>query len=226
MRCLIVDDDPLICDLLEHFCSKVDLITEVTVSNSGFESVNLIGRNNFDLVLLDYDLPDITGKQILSLISKETAVIMITSNKDFGYESYDYDQIVDYLLKPIAFDRFFRGVQKTWQKISNRPNQKGQIFLKEGNSFIKVELDQVLFIKSAGNYLEFVSMDRRIMTIMTMKEIEQKLSSNFQRIHRSYVVNIEQIDSISNGEVKIKDHEIPISATYENDLTRKINLLS
>lgn len=64
MRCLIVDDDPLICDLLEHFCSKVDLITEVTISNSGFESVNLIGRNNFDLVLLDYDLPDITGKQI------------------------------------------------------------------------------------------------------------------------------------------------------------------
>lgn len=226
MRCLIVDDDPLICDLLEHFCSKVDLITEVTVSNSGFESVNLIDRNNFDLVLLDYDLPDITGRQILSLISKETAVIMITSNKDFGYESYNYDQIVDYLVKPIEFARFFKGIQKTWQKISNKPNQKGQIFIKEGNAFIKVELDQILFIKSAGNYLEFVFVDKKIMTIMTMKEMELKLPSNFQRIHRSYIVNIKRIESISNGDVKIKNHEIPISTTFENNLIQKINLLS
>ena len=226
MRCLIVDDDPLICDLLEHFCSKIELIEEVTVSNSGFESVNLIDRNNFDLILLDYDLPDITGKQLLSLISKETAVIMITSNRDFGHESYNYDQIVDYMVKPIEFARFFRGIQKTWEKLSNRPDYKGQIFLKEGNAFIKVELDQVLFIKSAGNYVEFVFVDKKIMTIMTMKEIELKLPSNFQRIHRSYIVNIERIDSISNGDVKINNHEIPISNTFENHLIKKINLLN
>ncbi len=226
MRCLIIDDDPLICDLIEHFCSKVDLITEVTVSNSGFESVNLIDENNFDLVLLDYDLPDLTGKQILPLIGKETAVIMITSNKDFGYESYNYDQIVDYLVKPIEFTRFFKGIQKTWQKVSNRIGQKGQIFLKEGNAYIKVELDQILFIKSAGNYLEFVFIDKKIMTIMTMKEMEQKLPSNFQRIHRSYIVNLKRIDSISKGEVKIQNHEIPISVTFEDNLIQRINLLS
>ncbi|EAR02444.1 LytR/AlgR family response regulator transcription factor [Maribacter sp. HTCC2170] len=226
MRCLIVDDDPLICDLLEHFCSKVDLITEVTISNSGFESVNLIDGGNFDLVLLDYDLPDITGRQILSLINKETAVIMITSNKDFGHESYDYDQVVDYLLKPIEFPRFFKGIQKTSQKMSDRPNQNGQIFLKEGNAIRKVKLNQILFIKSAGNYLEFVFEDKKILTIMTMKEMENKLPSNFQRIHRSYIVNIERIDQILNGEVEIENHVIPISSTFENQLIQKINLLS
>ncbi len=224
-RCLIIDDDPLICDLLEHFCSKVETIAEVTVSNSGFESVNLMGQYHFDLVLLDYDLPDITGKQILPLIDKETAVIMITSNKDFGYESYNYDQIVDYLVKPIEFGRFFKGIQKASQKIANRSDHKGQLFLREGNAFTKVALDETLFIKSAGNYLEFVFADRKVMTIMTMKEVEQKLPANFQRIHRSYIVNIDQIDGISNAEVKIKNHEIPISTTFENDLLRKINLL-
>ncbi|MDN5216957.1 LytTR family DNA-binding domain-containing protein [Fulvivirgaceae bacterium BMA12] len=225
-RCLIIDDDPLICDLLEHFCSKVELITEVTVSNSGFESVNLMGQYHFDLILLDYDLPDITGKQILPLINKETAVIMITSNKDFGYESYNYDQIVDYLVKPIEFARFFKGIQKACQKIASGPDRKGQLFLKEGNAFTKVALDETLFIKSAGNYLEFVFTNKKVMTIMTMKEVEQKLPPNFQRIHRSYIVNIEQIDSISNAEVKIKNHEIPISATFESELLRKINLLN
>src|SRR6056297_174924 len=98
MKCLIVDDDPLICDLLEHFCGKVNDITSVTIAMSGFETVNLINSSRFDLVLLDYDLPDVTGKEILNIIHAETAVIMVTSNRDFASDSYNYGQVVDYLV--------------------------------------------------------------------------------------------------------------------------------
>ncbi|MCV9385536.1 LytR/AlgR family response regulator transcription factor [Reichenbachiella ulvae] len=226
MRCLIVDDDPLICDLLEHFCSKVDAITELTTTNSGFESVNLLSQHTFDLVLLDYDLPDMSGKEILEIISKDTAVIMITSHKDFASESYDYEQIVDFLVKPIEFPRFFKGIQKVTQKLPTPAPENKQLFIKDGTQLIKVELDKVLFIKSAGNYAELYFEDRKVMTLMTLKELEQKLPSHFQRVHRSCIVNINHIESISNNDIHIKGEEIAISSSYEKELMKKISLLN
>ena len=110
MNCLIVDDDPLICDLIEHFCSKTEEVSSVLTTQSGFEAVTLIQSNSFDLIFLDFDLPDITGKDILKVLNKETNVIMITSKSEFAAESYDYDQIVDFLVKPIDFSRFYKAV--------------------------------------------------------------------------------------------------------------------
>ena len=224
MRCLIVDDDPLICDLLEHFCSKLSIVMEVTVSNSGFEAVNLINDNLFDIIFLDYNLPDITGKEILSVIEKETFVIMITSNKDFAHESYNYDQIVDYLVKPIEYGRFFKGIQKVQLRRENTNSSKDVFFLKDGNALTKIILRDVLFIQSAGNYLEFVFEDRKVMTLMTMKDLVAKLPSIFQRTHRSFVVNTEKVEQVTNDGIKINSHLIPVSETYEKDFMVKLNL--
>lgn len=226
MNCLIVDDDPLICDLLEHFCSKIEAIQGVTVTNNGFESVNLINQNHFDLILLDFDLPDITGKDILELLPKDTVVIMITANKEFALDSYEYEQVADFLAKPIDFTRFFKGVQKVLKKEKDTPVKSEKLFIKDGTSLVKVDLAEVLFVKSAANYVELVLVDRKIMTLMTLKEIEQKLPDRFQRIHRSYIVNVDKIDSISGGDVHIREEEISISESYEKDLLKKINLLS
>lgn len=225
MHCLIVDDDPLICDLLQHFCSKVDFISNVTVTNSGFESVNLISQNTFDLVLLDYNLPDVTGKDILQLISTDTAVIMVTAHKDFASESYEYDQVVDFLVKPIKFTRFYKGVQKA-KNYTTSPGQKNILFVKDGTKLTRVDLTKVLFIKSAGNYAELHLEEKKILTLMTLKELEQKLPGFFQRVHRTCIVNVHSIDSISNGELLINRQEIPVSSSYEKDLMKKISLLS
>lgn len=225
MHCLIVDDDPLICDLLQHFCSKVDFISNVTVTNSGFESVNLISQNTFDLVLLDYNLPDVTGKDILQLISTDTAVIMVTAHKDFAPESYEYDQVVDFLVKPIKFTRFYKGVQKA-RNYAVRPELENLMFVKDGTKLIRVDLTKVLFIKSAGNYAELHLEEKKILTLMTLKELEQKLPGFFQRVHRTCIVNVHRIDSISNGELLINRQEIPVSSSYEKDLMKKISLLS
>ncbi|RJE74622.1 LytTR family DNA-binding domain-containing protein [Reichenbachiella sp. MSK19-1] len=225
MRCLIVDDDPLICDLLQHFCSKTDDITHITTTNSGFESVNLISQNSFDLVLLDYDLPDMTGKEILQLINPATAVVMITSNKDFASESYDYDQVVDYLVKPIEFTRFFKAIQKV-KKYQTPATSDSQLFIKDGNKLIKVDMTEVRYIKSAGNYAELHLGHKKIMTLMTLKEMEQKLPNFFQRVHRSCIVNIKHIDSIAHNDIHVGGEEIAISSSYEKDLMNKISLLS
>jgi two-component system LytT family response regulator len=226
MRCLIVDDDPLVCDLLEYFCSKMDMVIEVTISNSGFESVNLIHQNYFDFILLDYDLPDITGKEILSIIEKKTPVVMITSNKDFGYESYNYEQVADYLVKPIEFTRFYKAIEKVKQRTHKGSNINDQFFLKDGNALTKISMSDVLYIKSAGNYLEFITANKKVMTLMTMKEIMPKLTSNFQRTHRSYIVNVDKVDKVSSEGVIVLCDTIPLSKTYEEAFVHQLNLLN
>ncbi len=225
MHCLIVDDDPLICDLLSHFCTKVEFISGTTVTGSGFESINLLGQNAFDIVLLDYDLPDITGKEILKLIDSGTAVIMVTAHRDFASESYEYPQIVDYLVKPVEFSRFYQGIQKARNYLT-RQEPDNLMFVKDGTRLIRIDLDKVLFIRSAGNYAELHFSDRKVLTLMTLKELEQKLPGFFQRVHRSCIVNVRMIESIANGELTINQQEVSISSSYEKELMKKISLLS
>lgn len=226
MNCLIVDDDPLICDLIEHFCSKTDEISSHLSTRSGFEAVNLIQTSSFDLVFLDFDLPDLTGKDILKLISEKTKVIMITSNSGFGAESYEYDQVVDFLVKPIDFARFYKAVQKANLSTSEVANKSQSLFVKDGNKLVRIELADVLFFKAESNYISISLKEKKILTLMTMKDLISKIPDYFIRVHRSYIVNINSIDAIERGNVVVAGHELPVSETYEKLLINKINLLN
>lgn len=227
MQCLIIDDDPIICDLLKHFCGKIDQISAVTTTNSGFESINLINQNSFDIILLDYHLPDVTGEEILPLISSPTAVVIITSNEQFGAASYNYDQIVDFLVKPIDYARFAKSIQKASKYLTQKLASADQdpLFIKDGNRLVKISLPEVLYIKSAANYVQFVLQNRKVMSLGTLKDLEQKLPANFQRIHRSFIANIHKVDSIGTGHVVINGEELSISERYEEPLLNKIKLL-
>ncbi len=226
MTCLIVDDDPLICDLIEHFCSKINDISSVTTTTSGFESINLINTSSFDIIFLDFNLADITGKDILEIISSKSCVIMITSNKGFASDSYNYDQIVDFLAKPIDFPRFFKAFQKAKNHISKNREKETRLFIKDGNKLVKIELESVKYFKSEANYISVVLKDKKILTLMTLKDLESKLPDYFQRVHRSYIVNLNKIDSINNNMVELGEDYIPISQSYEKELLTKINLLN
>lgn len=225
MQGLIIDDDPLICDLLEHFCGKIPEITSVTTTNSGFESVNLINGNSFDIIFLDYNLPDITGKDILSVIPASTPVIMITSNKDFAPDSYNYDQIVDFLVKPVDFARFFKSFQKAQQFLSS-PEKEARLFIKDGTKLVKIDLRDVLYFKSEANYVSVAMSKKKILSLMTLKDLEKKLPGYFQRVHRSYIVNLNKVETIEPGALVIDAVEIPISDSYEKEFLKKINLLN
>jgi DNA-binding LytR/AlgR family response regulator len=225
MRCLIVDDDPVICDQLEYFCQKTPAIASVTTTNSGFESINLIHDNFFDVIMLDYDLPDINGSQIIEAIPDETKVIMVTSHRDFAADSYNYPQIIDYIVKPVDFARFHKAIQKM-DAYRQHTEEPGRIFVKDGNKLVKIELDQVDYFKSEANYISVHLGHKRVLTLMTIKELEKRLPAYFQRIHRSYIINLNKIESIEQNTVKLGVHELPISSTYEKELLKKINLLN
>ncbi len=226
MNCLIVDDDPLICNLLEHFCGKIHEVSGIVVATSGFEAINFINGSHFNLVLLDFDLPDITGKDILKIIDTTTAVIMVTSHKDFASDSYTYDQIVDYLVKPVDFTRFFKGFQKAQSFLSKHRDKESRLFIKEGNKLVKIQLEDVKYFKSEANYIAVVLTDRKILTLMTLKDLVPKLPDFFQKVHRSYIVNLNKIDSIDNNAIEIGKDHIPVSQRYEKDLLKKIDLLN
>jgi DNA-binding LytR/AlgR family response regulator len=228
MKCLIVDDDPLICDLLEHFCSKINEIKSVTTTVSGFESINLINSSSFDLIFLDYNLPDITGKDILDL-NPNSAVIMVTSNKEFALDSYNYPKIVDFLAKPIDFPRFYKGFLKAKEFLSaeRKVSEKdARLFIKEGGKLVKIKLKEVAYFKSEANYISIVFKNKKILTLMALKDLEPKLPDFFQRVHRSYIINLNMIDVIHTGAVEINKDHVPVSQRYAQELLRKIQLLN
>ncbi|MBM1105399.1 response regulator transcription factor [Aurantibacter crassamenti] len=226
MNCLIVDDDPLICDLLEHFCSKVDGVNNVTIAMSGFEAVNFINSARYDIVLLDFDLPDITGKDILNVITTHSAVIMVTSHSDFASDSYNYEQVVDYLVKPIDFSRFFKGIQKAQNYLSKSVQFESRLFVKEGNKLVKIKFEEVKYFKSEANYIAIVTEYKKLLTLMTLKDLEPQLPSFFQKVHRSYIVNLNKVDVINNRSIEIDKDHIPVSQRYENELFKKIDRLN
>jgi DNA-binding LytR/AlgR family response regulator len=226
MTCLIVDDDPLICDLIEHFCSKINDISSVTTTTSGFESINLINTSSFDIIFLDFNLPDITGKDILEIINPNSCVIMITSNRAFASDSYNYDQITDFLVKPIDFPRFFKAFQKAKSYISKSQEKNTRLFIKDGNKLVKIELEEVVFFKSEANYISVVLKSKKILTLMTLKDLLPKLPAFFMQVHRSYIINLNKIDFIDNNTIKIGNDSVPVSLSYEKELLKKINLLN
>jgi len=226
MQCLIVDDDQLICDLLEHFCSKTQEISHVTTTNSGFESINLINRNIFDVIFLDYNLPDVTGEEILTMIPNDTAVVMITAHKEFAAEAYNYEKIVDFLVKPFDFARFFRSVEQAQKFLSGKSREVSHLFVRDGTKLVKIDLHNVLYFKAEANYVAIVMEGRKILTLMTLKELVKRLPKTFQRVHRSYIVNLNKIDTIEVGSVVVRQNVIPVSNTYEKKLLSRINLLN
>ena len=228
MKGLIVDDDPLICDLLEHFCSKMDAIESVQVANDGFESINLINSQRFDFILLDYDLPDLKGSDLLGVVGADTKVVMVTSHAGFASDSYNYPQIVDFMVKPLDFVRFTKAIQKIQQHLSDQSKTgeaSDEIFVKEGTRLVKVDFKKVLFVKSAGNYAELFFEDSKLLTLMPLKEMEAKLPNYFQRIHRSVIVNVNKIDAINGSSIHIRDHELSISESHQEVLLSKIKRL-
>lgn len=229
LKCIVIDDDPLITDLLQHYCSKISYIDYCLVFNNSVDGLRMISTQEFDLIFLDYNMPDLNGKTLLDLKSDQSKVMMITSNTEFAVDSYNYPEIVDYLTKPldygrfqIAMNRFYEGLGKETNEVKNNEDTNETLFIKDGSKWIKIKITEIRYIKSESNYLSFHFKDKKVMTLMSLKEIEEKLSSNFMRVHRSYIINTEYIDYISTDDVSVSETLIPIGAKYKAELKKLV----
>lgn len=229
LRCLIIDDDPLIGDLLKHYGQKSNLVDYSILTSNARDGLTLLSGGEINLIFLDFNLPDMTGQQFLELKKNNIPVIMITSNADFAIKSYDYDDIIDFLPKPLSYDRFLKALNRL--EITQNPEiQDGRklneaIYIKDGSKNVRIRLLEVLFIKSEDNYVSFVFPTSQTLTLYSLKDLEPKLPASFIRVHRSYIVNLDKIDYTTSDEITIGDKKIPIGDKYKAELENRLHHL-
>jgi two-component system, LytTR family, response regulator len=225
MNCIIVDDEPKALDILESYIEKTNFLLLKGRFRDPVNAMEFILDSKPDLIFLDINMPEISGIQLLKSLSKPPLVIFTTAYSEFAVKSYEL-YAVDYLLKPIEFERFlkaairareiFNSKKVTDKQIFNPEQQNDKaIFVKSGTKIYRVELCDILFIEGVGNYVNFVLRDRKIMAYLTMQETLRLLPpSEFYRIHKSYIISLKQINSIEYHQIRIRDHIIPVGKTY------------
>ncbi len=236
LKCIIVDDEPPAIRLLTKYVGKVSFLELANTFTNPLEALKFVEQNEVDLLFLDIQMPELTGIQLSRVISKKTNVVFTTAYPQFALDSYEVSA-VDYLLKPIDFERFYKAVLKVGDQ-SSGTDQSGKAFLKpekkedgffffktDGkNKFSKVFLDDILFVEGLKNYVCVQLENEQIITYNTLKNLKGNLpEDNFIQIHRSYIISIKQIDRIDNDAVWINGKELPIGNTYRKLFFDKIS---
>jgi DNA-binding LytR/AlgR family response regulator len=229
MKCLILDDEPLAVDILRNYIGKVPGLECVGAFRKPLKALEFLQKNEVDLVFLDIQMPDLSGLQFLKSLPDPPLVVFTTAYSRYAAESYDYDA-VDYLLKPIEFDRFLKAVHKA-RALAAAPAKKTpapgkSVLIKSGTKFYRTRWGDIRYVKGAGNYVAFVTKDREILSLMTMQNAADLLpGAIFVRIHKSYIVNIQHLDVIEEEQVRIGEDRIPIGDAYRDGFLRAIRPL-
>src|ERR1700755_1965960 len=237
IRCLVVDDEPLALHILEDYISKMPFLELVKVTTNPIEALQIVQQGGVDLVFLDVQMPELTGIQFLRIANGKAKVILTTAYPQYALEGYELD-VIDYLLKPIAFDRFYKSVQKAQAIIQpatapaqTEPQQQQAqqsllsdfIFVKTEHKIQKVYLNDILFIEGLKDYISIFTPAERIITLQNMKKMEDALpEKHFIRVHKSYIVSINKIDSIERSRIFIGDKIIPVGDTYRDQFFKQI----
>ena len=218
MKCLIVDDEPLARDLLEDNIRQVPYLELAGICGNALEALDVIHRDKIDLIFLDIQMPGINGIQFLQTLKQPVLVVFITAYEKFAIEGYNLD-VVDYLLKPVAFDRFLKAANKAQElfALRGKPLSQDFIFVHADYNLVKISFTDVIYVEGLKDYVKIhlITSQRPIITRMSMKSLEELLpQKRFMRIHKSFILSIDKIISIRKGRVKIGTAELPISDSY------------
>ncbi|GAA4273532.1 LytTR family DNA-binding domain-containing protein [Aquimarina gracilis] len=229
-RCLLVDDEPLALRLLEKHISKIESFDIVAKCNNAIQALDILKKEPIDLMFLDIKMPNITGFEFLKTLKHPPKTIITTAYRDFAIEGYDLD-ILDYLLKPITFERFFRAVERfSREKTIHNKNisvlkDEQQLLVKAGNKYHKVILNEILYLESIKDYIKFHLTQKQITAKYKISDIEKELDSDsFLRIHRSYIINLNKITAYTHNDIELGDIEIPIGVSYKEKVYSKLRI--
>ena len=236
IRCIAIDDEKLALDLIEDDILKVPFLQLVKKCRNGVEALAVLQNEKIDLVFLDIQMPDISGIQFLKSLPHKPLVIFTTAYEKYALDGFDLD-VVDYLLKPYSFERFLKAVNKAQehmylleknQTITPASDEisfsSRYIFVKSDYKLVKIEIAEIQYIESLKDYVKIVSGDKPIVTLSSMKAIEEKLvAPDFIRVHRSFMVNVRKINYIHRSFIKVGEKEIPIGDNYKENFLQIIN---
>ena len=234
LKCIIVDDGPLALEVLEAYIDRIEGLELVAKCENAVKAFDALKKQSVDLIFLDIQMPKLTGIDFLKVLNPAPKVIFTTAYREYAIESYELN-VVDYLLKPIAFNRFMMAVNKAMSSADD-PVEVPQVeeaptvaddpylFLKADRKMVKVYLKDILYIESLKDYVRIKTPDREIISLQKISYLEQKLPEDlFMRIHRSFIVPVKKIEAFSNHAVEVGGKELPIGRNYKNQVLEVLN---
>ncbi|HEX2627517.1 MAG TPA: LytTR family DNA-binding domain-containing protein [Chitinophagaceae bacterium] len=229
LRCIILDDEPLAVRLLKDYVSKTPGLELIEAGGDAFKSLELVQAGKADLILLDIQMPELTGVQFMKIIQKKCKVILTTAYEEYALQGFEHD-VVDYLLKPISLERFMIAVEKVKERMKIPApvadnNTPGFIFIKSEYRIHKIDLHDILLLEGLRDYIAVHTADNKIMTLQSMHSFEELLPpSQFMRVHKSYLIRLDKISHIERGRITIGKHVVPIGEKYREGFMKQLNL--
>ncbi|MBD3617369.1 MAG: response regulator transcription factor [Gracilimonas sp.] len=230
LSCFIIDDEPLAIEILESYISKLDSIEIAGTFGNAIKAFEALKKAEVDVLFLDIQMPKLTGVEFLRSLKNPPLVIFTTAYRDYAVDGFELNA-VDYLLKPISFERFLNAVNKV-QDLKIRPpdqkqgspDEKGYFFVNSGKEKVKIRLADVLCLESKGDYVLIKTLDKEVQTHATLTSMEKKLAGeNFIRVHRSFMVNINKIERWSQTDICMEGQIIPIGRSYKQQTIQCFN---
>ena len=225
-KCIIVDDEPAAHYVLANYIKQNPRLELVFQGYNGIEAMDYLRENPVDLMFLDINMPEISGMELLKIIPTHPKTILTTAYSEYALESYEFG-VIDYLLKPIYFPRFLKAVDRFFavdgSKVKTEETVVNFVSVKVDGYFMDIELDQLLFAQSFGNYVKLHTVKRTYLASITTSEFEKCLpEKNFMRIHKSYIVALDKIEGTDKDFVVIKNEKLPIGITYKRELSDRL----
>lgn len=227
VQCLIIDDEPLAIELIEAHVAEFPNLEIIATCNNALEGFEVLKSKQVDLIFLDIQMPLLTGIEFLKSLSNPPKVIFTTAYREYAIESYELE-VVDYLLKPISFDRFFKAVNKYFKTVESKGLSRVDVSEKEQSSNFmyvnvnkkhhKVLFSEILYAESLKDYVQIHTKETTIVTKDKISDFEQKLPKYFLRIHRSYIVNTDKITAYTSHDIELGVLEIPIGVSYKKQV--------
>lgn len=233
-RCLIVDDEPLARELIRGHVEKLENFSIVAECGDAMKALNVLREKQVDLIFMDIQMPQITGLEFLKTLRHPPKVIITTAYREYALEGFELD-VVDYLLKPITFERFLKSVNKFYQlnpddvqvvatASSEKNPEESFIYIKENKKIVKVYLSEIRYIEGLSEYVQVYTDKRKVITKTSMAQMEEKLPiDSFLRIHKSFIVSTSKIEAFTANTIEIQGKELPIGRSFKNAVLNALN---
>jgi DNA-binding LytR/AlgR family response regulator len=234
MNCIVIDDEKMARVILRTLCNKIKSLNLIQEFSGAIEAMKYLNENEVDLIFLDIHMPNFSGVDFIKTLKSPPKIIFTTSDAKFAIEAFQYDFIIDYLLKPIEFLRFEKAIEKAKNSgiyAKNKSPKKedsniNDFYVNIDRRLIKIDLSHIYLIEAKGDYINIKTEDKNYLVHSTLKKIEEKLpDSMFLKVHRSYIINVKKIIDIEDNSVLIKKDVVPLSRSNRPELMKRLDLL-
>lgn len=223
IKCIVVDDEPLAVSLLGSYVEKIPFFELVFSTENPIEALEYIRKNEADLIFLDIQMSELTGINFMKIVGDKMKYILTTAYAEYALEGYEHN-VIDYLLKPISFDRFQKSALKAQERFpTNETSANSYFFVKSSGQQHKINFDEILYIESIKDYVNIKTDNQEYIVLDTLKSLENQLPENFARVHKSFILNLDKIEKIDVRNVFLNSgKEIPIGETYKSEFFQKL----